>query len=230
MGHGAGRRCVKSWAGWVVICLQARQRRHAQPDSMFTPLGSCGKRKIAEMSTIAEEAPSLVGSEDSNLSDGTTWNTPLPEPPETGAGESAATSTDQTERDTAERDRQRQTEAGIGLGRKFAAVRTSPRYESDVANALHLECLLPPIYIYALVDGWHRCIPNLHTCWYTFVQFAVTFVYTWIFSRICTNVSCTYILCGAGTRLLDGVNCWRRGTGLHDWRHGLGTAGKVCCR
>lgn len=163
MGHGAGRRCAKSWAGWVVICLQARQRRHAQPDSMLTPLGSCGKRKIAEMSTIAEEAPSLVGSEDSNLSDGTAWNTPLPEPPETGAGESAATPTDQTERDTAERDRQRQTEAGIGLGRKFAAVRTSPRYESDVANALHLECLLPPIYIYALVDGWHRCIHTKFT-------------------------------------------------------------------
>ena len=140
--HFHRRSCVKAWAGWVVIYLQGRQRqRHAEAatNATSTPFGSCGKRKIDELSTITEEGPSFVGTEYSNVSDGssdTVWSTPIPEPRgipidcnnATPTARSASASTtfcsDETE---------------IGVGRGFAAARTSPRYDSGLATALHLE-------------------------------------------------------------------------------------------
>lgn len=143
VAHCHRRTCVKAWAGWAVIYLQGRQRRrHAESavNATFTPLGSCGKRKMDEMSTIAEEGPSLVASDYSNLSggsSGTTWNTPMPEPRETAIDEDTVTPNYRSAYTSTKFCSDDQT--GIGVGRGFAAARTSPRYETDVATALHLE-------------------------------------------------------------------------------------------
>ena len=175
--HSRRRSCVKAWAGWVVMYLQGRQlRRHAEAaaSATSTPNGSYGKRKIDEMSTIAEEGPSFVGTEYSNLSDdssGTVWNTPIPElrgqpidddniTPTAGSAFASTTfCSDQTE---------------IGVGRGFAAARTSPRYETRLATAMHLEYTAAGRRELMAAQHWFgRLAPRAWDSWKgTFAQFS----------------------------------------------------------
>ena len=112
----------------------------AVASAMLTPAINCGKRKIDEMSTIAEEGPSCVNSDDSlsDCSSGTAWNTPMAEAPETPIDQKP-TAPNGMRCGSASPAFCSDGQAGISVGRGFAAARTSPRYETGVATALHLE-------------------------------------------------------------------------------------------
>jgi hypothetical protein len=137
----------------------------------------------------AEQGDGVSYSDDSTLSGlGTAWSTPLPEPPESaasGAGAAAAAaaascagnhagpraySNDGNEHggegDEQQGDNDIMSSSSSSSGRGFAAAWISPRYETGVATALHLEYTAAGRRELVAAQHWFRRLaPRAWTSW-----------------------------------------------------------------